>query len=133
MAEIELDRDAVEAELRQALKDVLGCAREVLSSVHQPNPSDPTRWDVAPGQHVRFCNAIECLEADVDQASTILDEADTRAALAHTGKPTVKPQECATEGCDHSATVYFERGGVGSHYCHNCYMRVQAIQTGGET
>lgn len=36
-------------------------------------------------------------------------------------------RECATEGCTHAATVRFERGGVGSDYCHACYMRIQAL------
>lgn len=35
--------------------------------------------------------------------------------------------ECATEGCNKPATVHFERGGVGSYYCHDCYMRIQAL------
>lgn len=34
--------------------------------------------------------------------------------------------ECASEGCDKPATVHFERGGVGSYYCRECYMRIQA-------
>jgi hypothetical protein len=35
--------------------------------------------------------------------------------------------ECATEGCNKQATVHFERGGIGSYYCHDCYMRIQAL------
>jgi len=35
-------------------------------------------------------------------------------------------QECATEGCGKPATVHFIRGGIGSYYCYDCYMRVQA-------
>ena len=35
--------------------------------------------------------------------------------------------ECATEGCNKPATVHFERGGIGSYYCHECYMRIQAL------
>jgi hypothetical protein len=34
---------------------------------------------------------------------------------------------CATDGCDKKASVHFERGGIGSDYCHDCYMRVQAL------
>jgi len=36
-------------------------------------------------------------------------------------------RECATEGCGNPAGVYFERGGVGSHYCGECYLKVQAL------
>lgn len=54
--------------------------------------------------------------------------ADTlrRAALSGSGAGGWRT-ECATEGCGKTATAYFERGGVGSHYCHDCYMRVQAL------
>ncbi|MGO4561035.1 hypothetical protein [Rhizobiales bacterium 3FA27D7] len=50
-----------------------------------------------------------------------------RIALSH---PVQGWQECATEGCCSPATVHFERGGIGSHYCHSCYMRVQALPAG---
>ena len=38
-------------------------------------------------------------------------------------------RECATEGCCNSATVHFVRGGIGSHYCYDCYLKVQAVAT----
>lgn len=38
--------------------------------------------------------------------------------------------ECASEGCGKPATVHFVRGGVGSWYCRDCYMRTQAIPAG---
>lgn len=31
------------------------------------------------------------------------------------------PRECATEGCENLGLVRFERGGVESHYCPDCY------------
>ncbi len=34
--------------------------------------------------------------------------------------------ECATQGCEALASIYFERHGVGSNYCRDCYMKVQA-------
>jgi hypothetical protein len=34
---------------------------EVLSCLHQPNPTDPSRWDVAPGQHRRFSKIVAAL------------------------------------------------------------------------
>jgi hypothetical protein len=39
-------------------------------------------------------------------------------------KATVKPLECASDGCGKPATQYFERGGVGSHHCHDCYTAI---------
>jgi hypothetical protein len=35
--------------------------------------------------------------------------------------------KCATEGCGNTASVHFERHGIGSNYCHDCYMKVQAV------
>lgn len=48
----------------------------------------------------------------------------------------VKMKRCATEGCDNPASVYFERGGVGSHYCSGCGMKIEIrsaleAETGG--
>lgn len=48
----------------------------------------------------------------------------------------VKMRRCATEGCDNPASVYFERGGVGSHYCSGCGMKIESrsaleAETGG--
>lgn len=40
---------------------------------------------------------------------------------------------CATEGCDHKATIHFERGGIGSYYCHDCYMRIQSLPASPST
>ena len=34
---------------------------------------------------------------------------------------TRRPRECATEGCENAGLVRFERGGVESHYCPDCY------------
>lgn len=53
-----------------------------------------------------------------------------RAALTTPQAPAPdweKAVECATEGCGNKATIRFERGGVGAHYCHDCYMRVQSL------
>ena len=45
---------------------------------------------------------------------------------------------CATEGCGNFATVHFIRGGIGSLYCQECYLKVQALgrspsRTGGRS
>lgn len=47
-------------------------------------------------------------------------------------QPAPKVTECATEGCEQPATVRFERGGVGSDYCHDCYMRIQSLTAAQE-
>ena len=44
------------------------------------------------------------------------EERDKAAAPA-----TRMPRECATEGCENLGLVRFERGGVESHYCPDCY------------
>ena len=44
------------------------------------------------------------------------EERDKAAATA-----TRMPRECATEGCENLGLVRFERGGVESHYCPDCY------------
>lgn len=38
-------------------------------------------------------------------------------------------RKCATEGCGNQATIHFIRGDVCSHYCLNCYTKVQALVT----
>ena len=48
--------------------------------------------------------------------------------LAATSEP-VAATHCVTEGCEHMATVHFERGGVGSWFCQPCYLKVQALRT----
>jgi hypothetical protein len=34
---------------------------------------------------------------------------------------------CATQGCDRPSTVHFVRGGVGTDYCGDCYLKVQSV------
>jgi hypothetical protein len=33
-------------------------------------------------------------------------------------------ESCATSGCMHGNMHYYERGGISSHYCAECYIRV---------
>lgn len=40
---------------------------------------------------------------------------------------------CATEGCGRRAFFWFERGGIGSYYCHDCYMRIQSLPASPST
>lgn len=53
-----------------------------------------------------------------------------RAIQAHLGQmPTGsnaddKRDQCATEGCGGRGVITFERGGVGSLYCADCYARI---------
>jgi hypothetical protein len=49
------------------------------------------------------------------------------AALDAPAEGETLSRECATEGCRNQATIHFIRGDVGSHYCRDCYMRVQAL------
>jgi hypothetical protein len=34
---------------------------------------------------------------------------------------------CATQGCDRPSTVRFVRGGIGTDYCGECYLKVQSV------
>ncbi len=40
--------------LRARVAALEGQQEELRMMVHQPNPTDPSRWDVAPGQHRKF-------------------------------------------------------------------------------
>ena len=31
---------------------------------------------------------------------------------------------CATEGCGVSPATYYEAGGIGSYYCHDCLSKI---------
>lgn len=46
--------------------------------------------------------------------------------------PESRLRECATEDCNRPATVRFERGGIGSEYCHPCYLKGQALAQGAD-
>lgn len=74
------------------------------------------------------------LRSALDRLNDIFDPEDDalyelRAALeAALSLPAQEGEmECATEGCGRTATVRFERGGVGSHYCYACYLKVQSL------
>lgn len=60
---------------------------------------------------------------DIDHVEPVLADDPPASGAVEAGWQ----QDCATEGCSNAAGVYFERGGVGSHYCGDCYLRVQAI------
>lgn len=55
-----------------------------------------------------------------------------RLSVLEAAPPAPKVTECATEGCAQTATVRFERGGVGSDYCRDCYMRIQSLTAAQE-
>jgi hypothetical protein len=60
-----------------------------------------------------------------DYAEAVRSALRARAEQRET--PSAVVGECATDGCDNPATVHFERGGIGSSYCADCYLKVQAI------
>lgn len=53
--------------------------KKLLSLVHQPNPNDPSRWDVAPGKHREFCAFIAALS----ERSALEPAEDEPAAWQH--------------------------------------------------
>lgn len=50
--EIQDELEAESAKLKLAVINIIGCT-------HRPNPTDPSRIDVAPGKHGEFQAAIE--------------------------------------------------------------------------
>lgn len=54
------------------------------------------------------------------------DQAEAIAAWNRRTPAPFNPM-CASDGCDLPASVYFEKGGVGSHYCSGCGMRIQSL------
>lgn len=65
----------------------------------------------------------EALDGGIDGP---YNESAPLADVVATAQPALR-QECATEGCDNPASVHFVRGGIGSYYCHDCYMHVQSL------
>lgn len=41
--------------------------------------------------------------------------------------PRARTHKCATRCCENRAEIYFECGGVGSYYCVQCYLKIEAI------
>jgi len=76
---------------------------------------------------------IETLEARVATLSAALAFADGQSAKVEALLEPHITWECASDGCGKPATVRFDCGGVGSYYCHACYVRIQAIPAARET
>lgn len=73
----------------------------------------------------RGVESIEAYGTIAAMCKFVLDKQDALIAALSASPP--QGEGCATEGCDMPAAVPFERGGVGSHYCATCYLKVQAI------
>lgn len=71
----------------------------------------------------RAADRIAALEAENARLVKALAFADEQSAKIEAMLEPHITWECA--GCDKPATVHFERGGVGSDYCYECYMRIQ--------
>lgn len=50
---------------------------------------------------------------------------DALAALQ--GQAGWRSTDCATDNCGKTASTHFVRGDIGSYYCHDCYLRIQAL------
>lgn len=68
----------------------------------------------------------EKAEAEVGRLRTLV-MAQSRAIHSPCAEASADVKACATEGCENTADIHFERGGVGSDYCGPCYLKVQAI------
>jgi hypothetical protein len=53
---------------------MLGLLERLVRIVHQPNPTDPSRWDVRPGGHRAFCELINDVCVVVVTANCVDDE-----------------------------------------------------------
>lgn len=87
----------------------------------------PEKWMLEPAAIY-----LEMVEDD-DTGSNVVVAKFLRDLASSAIEPTQAPQgdgawgECATEGCNRLATVRFERHGVGSGYCPECYIKVQEV------
>jgi len=63
------------------------------------------------------------------EAEAFAEGCVSRALAALDAETETLSRKCATEGCGKPAIYHFIRGDVGSHYCRDCYMRVQALVT----
>ena len=71
-----------------------------------------------PAAQLQALDAATVTPEGIERAKQLIaqEERDKAAAPA-----TRMPRECATEGCENLGLVRFERGGVESHYCPDCY------------
>lgn len=88
-------------ELERELRDVAGRVTR--------SPRSLNVVQIAPDEVVRLLDALASLRAEKEELRRERDEAR------------------ATEGCDKRGTHRFERGGVGSHYCCECFDKVAAL------
>ena len=121
IAELRVERDEHEAEARRVSRDYQSLAEENLANHRAKRAAEADK--------ARLSEALERLANWPSGGNTSGQtnmEKFARAALSGSGAGGWRT-ECATHGCGKPATAYFERSGVGSHYCHDCYMRVQAL------
>src|SRR5690606_13537158 len=77
------------------------------------------KWLIAELEQMTEIDRTHLREVASDEIKAIL------SAFAATPAPMAT--ECKTEGCAHPASVRLQPCGVGSDYCHSCYMRIQAL------
>lgn len=75
--------------------------------------------------HQDACEEVDRLTATlaaVEAERDALREALTRF------DPSFPP--CASEGCGRRSVVHFVRGGIGTYFCGDCYLRVHRLEQG---
>lgn len=55
----ETGADVLIEEMAKEIKRLRSVLTNIVACTHRPNPTDPSRIDVAPGKHRRFQGAIE--------------------------------------------------------------------------
>lgn len=97
------------------------CIEEHAANGQQPPGTPPIESIVTamePAAQLQAADAAQQTPEGIERAKQLIaqerrDKADAPA--------TRMPRECATEGCENLGLVRFERGGVESHYCPDCY------------
>lgn len=113
---------ALEAQLAERVVE-LREARRVISGTHKR----AVKHDNCEKPYCPICEGGLFVCADCGAAEIETEQRLCTGPALEAAPPAPKVTECATEGCAQTATVRFERGGVGSDYCHDCYMRIQAL------
>ena len=94
---------------------------EHAANGQQPPGTPPIESIVTAMERAAQLQALDAAKVTpegIERAKQLIaqEERDKAAAPA-----TWMPRECATEGCENLGLVRFERGGVESHYCPDCY------------
>jgi hypothetical protein len=84
------------------------------------------RMKAAIALNVDDATALRDWSADVSAHAAQIAALEARVRELEAGQSPFG-RTCATDGCERPSTVHFVRGGIGSHYCGDCYLKVQSV------